>query len=180
MPCVAFHRGTLLRRLRSVPSVCAHPLTAVSACHVLHSAGERPWRSSKRGRRGSVGRCTAGPLRRCYGGIVDQRAAPKTTMVKCTSDNCECAARKRLTPSCISALCHSRSTVVDSGRQFDSLVDSFDSFDSQGSGTHRYPLSAPFNREAHPVPCARAAVGPQRTEQEMKVLSGLCIIPTWD
>ena len=24
----------------------------------------------------------------------------------CTSDNCECAARKCLTPSCISALCH--------------------------------------------------------------------------
>ena len=60
MPCVAFHRGTLLRRLRSVPSVCAHPLTAVSACHVLHSAGDRPWRSSKRGRRGSARRCAAG------------------------------------------------------------------------------------------------------------------------
>ena len=45
--------------------------------------------------------------------------------------------------------------------------------------THRYPLSVPFNREAHPVPCARAAVGPQRTEQEMKVLSRLCTIPTW-
>ena len=29
-------------------------------------------------------------------------------------------------------------------------------------------------REAHPVPCARAAVGPQRTEQEMNVLSGFC------
>ena len=28
------------------------------------------------------------------------------------------------------------------------------------------------------MPCARAAVGPQRTEQEMKVLSGLCTIPT--
>ena len=40
--------------------------------------------------------------------------------------------------------------------------------------THRYPLSVPFNREAHPVPCARAAVGPQRTEQEMNVLSGFC------
>ena len=52
------------------------------------------------------GSSPCGPLRRCYGGIVDQRAAPKTTMVKCTSDNCECAARKRLTPSCISALCH--------------------------------------------------------------------------
>ena len=26
--------------------------------------------------------------------------------VKRTSDNCECAARKCLTPSCISALCH--------------------------------------------------------------------------
>ena len=38
-----------------------------------------------------------GPLRRCYGGTVDQRAAPKTTMVKCTSDNCERTARKCLT-----------------------------------------------------------------------------------
>ena len=30
------------------------------------------------------------------------------------------------------------------------------------------------------MPCARAAVGPQRTEQEMKVLSRLCTIPTWE
>ena len=35
-----------------------------------------------------------------------QRTSPETAMVKRTSDNCECAARKCLTPSCISALCH--------------------------------------------------------------------------
>ena len=52
------------------------------------------------------GSSPCGPLKRCYGGTVDQRAAPKITMVKCTSDNCERTARKHLTPSCISALCH--------------------------------------------------------------------------
>ena len=42
------------------PKLSAHPLTAVSACHVLRSAGERPWRPSMRGRRGSAGYCAAG------------------------------------------------------------------------------------------------------------------------
>ena len=39
-----------------------------------------------------------GPLRRCYGGTVDQRAAPKTTMVKCTttSDNVRMCCKKAL------------------------------------------------------------------------------------
>ena len=39
------------------------------------------------------GSSPCGPLKRCYGGTVDQRAAPKITMVKCTSDNCERTAR---------------------------------------------------------------------------------------
>ena len=49
-----------------------------------------------------------------------------------------------------------------------------------GGTSRRRRCSTTGLREAHPVPCARAAVGPQRTEQEMKVLSGLCTVTTWD
>ena len=43
-----------------------------------------------------------------------------------------------------------------------------------GGTSRRRRCSTTGLREAHPVPCARAAVGPQRTEQEMNVLSGFC------
>ena len=41
-----------------------------------------------------------------------------------------------------------------------------EAFQQANRHANRVPVSVPFNREAHLVPCARAAVGPQRTEQE--------------